>query len=162
MALPPVIAGPVENPAVIERVKQLLDEPDNSGSFTHAGFSPGQLGYTTPSLCPILLGSRTLGKSRSAVATELTITSPVPDAVVTPGESFAVEVAGRPDIATILLVMSQPGDGMVLAEQPGPDAHFDLRVPDTAIGQQNVVAAGFDASGALVAVSDVVHVDVTV
>lgn len=158
----PRIPGPVENPAVIDRVKQLLDEPDNSGSLTHAGFSPGQLGYTTPSLCPIFLRARTLGASRSAVATELTITSPAPDTIVTPGESFGVEVAGSPDIATILLVMSQPGDGMVLAEQPGPDAHFDLQVPDTAIGEQNLVAAGFDASGALVAVSDVVHVDVTV
>ncbi len=156
--------GPVENGDVIARVKELLDEPDSSGSFTRSGFSPRQLGYTTPSLCPLLLRARTLGTARSAsaVATEVTITSPAPDTILTPGEAFVVEAAGSQDIATIMLVMSQPGDEMLLAEQPGPDARFELEVPETAVGLQNLVVAGLDASGRLVAVSDVVHVDVTV
>jgi hypothetical protein len=80
----------------------------------------------------------------------------------TPGESIVVEVTGSPDIATVLLVMSQPGDDMVLAEQTGPDAHFELEVPEKAVGLQNLVAGGLDASGRLVAVSDGVTVDVTV
>lgn len=58
--------------------------------------------------------------------------------------------------------MSQPGDDMVLAEQPGPDARFDLEVPETAVGLQNLVVGGLDASGRLVAVSDTVTVDVSV
>src|SRR5262249_55907614 len=73
-----------------------------------------------------------------------------------------VEVAGSPDIATVLLVLSQPRGATVLANQPGPDARFDLDIPETAVGLQNVVAAGIDASGRLVAVSDTVTVDVTV
>ena len=35
-------------------------------------------------------------------------------------------------------------------------------MPETAIGQQNLVVAGLDAAGSLVAVSDTVTVDVTV
>jgi hypothetical protein len=143
-------------------VKELLNEPDNSSSFTRSGYSPGQLGYTTPSLCPLLRRARTLGAARSTVATGISITSPASDTTATPGEPIVVEVAGSPDIATVLLVMSQPGDDMVLAEQPGPDARFDLEVPETAVGLQNLVGGGLDASGRLVAVSDTVTVDVSV
>src|SRR5262249_62110840 len=75
---------------------------------------------------------------------------------------ICVEVAGSPAIATVLLDLSQPRGATVLAEQPGPDARFDLEIPESAIGRQNVVAAGIDASGRLVAVSDTVTVDVTV
>jgi hypothetical protein len=73
-----------------------------------------------------------------------------------------VDVAGSDDIATIMLILSQPGGGATIAEQPGPDAHFDLQMPETAIGPQNLVAAGVDAGGRLVAVSATVTVDVTV
>src|SRR5262249_44713015 len=45
MALFGVTPAPVANPAVIARVKQLLQEPGNSSSFTRSGFSPGQLTY---------------------------------------------------------------------------------------------------------------------
>jgi hypothetical protein len=80
----------------------------------------------------------------------------------TAGASLHIEVAGSPEIATVILVMSQPGSDMMLAEQPGPGAQFDLDVPETALGQQNVVVAGLDAEERLVAVSDTLNVDVTV
>ncbi len=153
--------GSTANPAVIDRVKGLLNEPGGSSSFTRAGFSPGQLGYTTPSLsCPLLRRAQRLGAS--AVAPEITITSPAPGTSVTAGESLHVEVTGAPEIATVILLMSQPGSEMQLAEQPGPDAQFDVDVPPAAIGEQNVVVAGIDAEGRLVAVSDTLTVDVTV
>ena len=153
--------GSTANPDVIDRVKGLLNEPGGSGSFTRAGFSPGQLGYTTPSLsCPLLRRAQRLGAS--AVAPEITITSPAQGTSVTGGASLHVEVTGAPEIATLILVMSQPGSAMQLAEQPGPDAQFDVDVPETAIGEQNVVVAGVDAEGRLVAVSDTLTVEVTV
>ncbi len=158
----PRFPGPVANAAVVERVKELLNEPDNSSSFTRSGFSPGQLGYTTPSLCPLFRRARTLGAARSTVATGISITSPASGSTATPGEPIVVEVAGSPDIATVLLVLSQPRGATVMAEQPGPDARFDLAIPETAVGLQNVVVGGLDASGLLVAVSDTVTVDVTV
>ena len=96
------------------------------------------------------------------MAPEITITSPAPGTSVTAGESLHVEVTGAPEIATVILLMSQPGGEMQLAEQPGPDAQFDVDVPPAAIGEQNVVVAGIDAEGRLVAVSDTLTVDVTV
>jgi len=170
MSVGPLITGPVANPGVIERVKGLLNEPGNSSSFTLAGFSPGQLSYATPGFCPLLTGAsaRRLGAARSAVATRsasassISITSPESGTTATPGGSIAVEVTGSPDIATVLLIMSQPGDDIVLAEQTGPDAHFDLEVPVKAVGLQNLVAGGLDSSGRLVAVSNGVAVDVIV
>jgi len=51
---------------------------------------------------------------------------------------------------------------MMVVEQPGPAAHFGLQVPDTAVGQQNLVAAGLDAAGSLLAISDTVLVNVAV
>ena len=39
---------------------------------------------------------------------------------------------------------------------------FDVEVPETAVGTQNVVAVGLDAAGRLVAVSDTVNVEVSV
>ena len=151
------------NPDVIGRVKELLNEPANSTSFTSSGYSPGQLPYTTPtSVCPVLRRARTLGSTRGITDTGLTITSPVSGTTLASGESFTVEAAGGTDIATIVLVMSQPEGQMLLVEQPGPAASFEVQVPDTAIGQQNLVVAGLDASGSLVAVSDTVTVEVTV
>ena len=147
------------NPDVIGRVKELLNEPANSTSFTSSGYSPGQLPYTTPtSVCPLLRRARTLGSTRGIADTGLTITSPVSGTTLASGESFTVEAAGGTDIATIVLVMSQPEGQMLLVEQPGPAASFEVQVPDTAIGQQNLVVAGLDASGSLVAVSDTVTV----
>jgi uncharacterized delta-60 repeat protein len=153
--------GSTANPDVIDRVKGLLNEPGGSSSFTRAGFSPGQLGYTTPSLsCPLLRRAQRLGAN--AVAPEIAITSPAQGTSVTGGSSLHVEVTGSPEIATVILLMSQPGSAMQLAEQPGPDAQFDVDVPPTAIGEQNVVVAGIDADGRLVAVSDTLTVEVTV
>jgi uncharacterized delta-60 repeat protein len=155
--------GSTANPDVIDRVKELLNEPRGSSSFTRAGFSPSRLGYTTPSsVCPLLRRAQRLGTSRSAAATTIAINSPAQGTSLTAGESLHVEVAGSPDIATIVLVMSQPGSEMMLAEQPGPDAQFDLDIPEMAVGEQNVVAAGIDAEGNLVAVSDTLNVEVTV
>ena len=68
-----------------------------------------------------------------------TRSSPAPDTTVTPGESLAVEVAGSPDIATILVVMSQPGDRDGAGGGIGPGRALDLQVPDTGIGLQNRV-----------------------
>jgi hypothetical protein len=108
--------GSTANADVIDRVKGLLNEPAGSSSFTRAGFSPGQLGYTTPSLsCPLLRRAQRLGAS--AVAPEIAITSPAPGTSVTAGESLHVEVTGAPEIATVILLMSQPGSEMQLAEQ---------------------------------------------
>ena len=162
MEVRPLIPGPVANPAVVERVKELLDEPGNSSSFTRSGFSPGRLTYTTPSSCDLFRSARTLAASRSAVATGISITSPPSGTTATPGEPIVVEVAGSPDVATVLLILSQPRGASVMAEQPGPDARFDLEIPETAIGRQNVVVGALDASGRLVAVSDTVTVDVDV
>ena len=121
--------GSTANPDVIDRVKGLLNEPGGSSSFTRAGFSPGQLGYTTPSLsCPLLRRAQTAG-TRAPWRPEITITSPAPGTSVTAGESLHVEVTGSPEIATVILVMSQPGSEMQLAEQPGPDAQFDVDGP---------------------------------
>src|SRR5262249_15540589 len=75
---------------------------------------------------------------------------------------LAVDAGGDRDVATVVLALSQPGGQMMVVEQPGPAAHFDLRVPDTAVGQQNLVAAGLDAAGSLLAVSDAVVVNVAV
>ena len=154
--------GAAANSQVIERVKDLLNEPQGSSSFTHSGYSPGQLNYSTPSICPVLRRAKVLGAPRSVAATDIAITSPAPGTILTTGESFSVEVDGGADIATVVLAMNQPGDQMVIAEQPGPAAHFDLEIPETAIGRQNIVVAGLDAAGNLVAVSDTVAVDVVV
>jgi pimeloyl-ACP methyl ester carboxylesterase len=155
--------GSTANPDVIDRVKELLNEPRGSSSFTRAGFSPSQLGYTTPSsVCPLLRRAQRLGATRSAAAPGITITSPAQGTSLTAGSSLRVEVAGSPEIATVILVLSQPGSEMMLAEQPGPDAAFDVDVPLTALGQQNVVVAGIDAEGRLVAVSDTLSLDVQV
>src|SRR5262249_31485578 len=158
--------GSVSNGEVIDRVKGLLNEPLDSSSFTRSGYDPSQLPYTTPSLCPVLIGSGLQTGSgarralRSAAAAGLAITSPSPGSSVAPGASLTVDVSGTPDIATIVLILSQPGGQMVIVDQPGPTAHTDLRVPDTAVGRQNLVAAGLDAAGSLVAVSDTVVVNV--
>jgi hypothetical protein len=155
--------GSTANSDVIDDVKGLLNEPGGSSSFTRAGFSPGQLPYTTPSsACLLLRRAQKLGASRSAAATGITITSPAPGTSLTADESLHVEVTGSPEIATVVLVLSQPGSEMMLAEQPGPDAQFDIDIPETAVGQQNVVAAGIDTEGRLVAVSDTLDVEVTV
>src|SRR5262245_7797927 len=116
MSVGTLITGPVANTEVIERVMELLNEPESSSSFTRAGFSPGQLSYATPGFCPLLSGARRLGAARSAVATRsasaasISITSPASGTTATPGGSIAVDVTGSPDIATVLLLMSQPGD----------------------------------------------------
>ncbi len=154
--------GATANPDVIARVRELLNEPEGSTSFTDAGYSPGQLGYTTPSVCPLLRRARTVGIARSGAAAGIAITGPAPGTTLTPGESFEVEVTGSADIATVVLVLSQPGGAAVVEEQSGPDATFDLQVPETALGSQNLVAAGLDAGGRLVGVSATTNVEVEV
>ena len=122
------------------------------------------LSYTTRSVCPVLSGGSGLGQSlRSATAVStFGITSPVSGTSVPPGATLAVDAGGDPDVATVVLALSQPGGQMMVVEQPGPAAHFGLQVPDTAVGQQNLVAAGLDAAGSLLAVSDAVIVNVAV
>jgi hypothetical protein len=84
-------------------VKELLDEPNDSSSFTRSGFSPGRLGYTTPSVCPLFRSARTLGAAKSTVATGISITSPPSGTTTTSCEPIVVEVAGSADVATVLL-----------------------------------------------------------
>jgi hypothetical protein len=149
--------GSTANPAVIDRVKGLLNEPGGSSSFTRAGFSPGQLGYTTPSLsCPLLRRAQRLGAS--AVAAEIAITSPAPGTSVTAGESLHVEVTG--DQVAEIVERVNDGRRATRVRQPDRGANVSdvLRRPL----EQNVVVAGIDAEGRLVAVSDTLTVDVTV
>src|SRR5262245_56064618 len=156
--------GSVANTDVIDGVKDLLNEPLDSDRFTRSGYDPSVLPYTTPSVCPVLDGGSGLGHSlrSAAVSSTFGITSPVSGTSVSPGATLAVNVGGNPDVATVVLVLSQPGGQMMVVEEPGPAAHFDLHVPDTAVGRQNLVAAGLDADGSLVAVSDAVIVNVAV
>src|SRR5262249_36980214 len=155
--------GSTANPDVIDRVKGLLNEPRGSSSFTRSGFSPSRLGYPTPSsICPLLRRSSARGAARSAAAAGISITSPAPGTAIGAGDPVHVEVEGSQDVATVVLVMSQPGSGTTLAEQPGPSAQFDLDVPETAVGQQNLVVVGLDAEGRLLAVSDTLNIEVTV
>ncbi len=47
--------GSTDNQAVIDRVRNLLNEPKNSSSFTDAGYSPPRLNYNTPTFCTVPL-----------------------------------------------------------------------------------------------------------
>ena len=155
--------GSVANADVIDGVKDLLNEPLDSDRFTRSGYDPSVLSYTTPSRCPVLGDGSGLGRSlRSAAVSAFAIASPVSGTSVPPGAQLAVDVGGNPDVATIVLVLSQPGGQMMVVEQPGPAAHVDLQVPDAAVGRQNLVAAGLDAAGSLLAISDTVLVNVAV
>jgi pimeloyl-ACP methyl ester carboxylesterase len=156
--------GSVANTDVIDGVRDLLNEPLDSDKFTRSGYDPSVLRYTTPSVCPVLGGGSGLGHSlrNAAAVSTFGITSPVSGTSVPPGATLAVDAGGDPDVATVVLVLSQPGGQMMVVEHPGPAAHFDLQVPDTALGQQNLVAAGLDAAGSLLAISDAVVVNVAV
>ena len=154
--------GATANPGVIQEVRNLLNEPKDSNSFTDAGYSPPQLGYNSPSLCPLLLRARALNAIRSAAASGVTIDSPAPGTILSPGASFTVQVSGGPEIATIMVVLSQPGGAAVIRELSGSSARFDLQVPEAAVGAQNLLAAGLDAGGRLVAVSPTTNIDVRV
>jgi pimeloyl-ACP methyl ester carboxylesterase len=167
--------GSVANPAVIDEVSALLDQPTPNSVFTLAGFNPASLSYFSPSrcaspdvginpgrsaACATANHAQALTASAARAASSLMITSPADGSPLTGGQGFSVAVVGDSGIASILLLLSAPGGDVYLAKLPGPSAVFDLEVPSDLVGERALTALGIDANGAAVATSNTVELEI--
>lgn len=93
---------------------------------------------------------------------QVAITSLAPGSSFAPGDALLVEVTGSADVVAIQVAVGQTPDALVFADASGPSPSALLEIPATANGAMNVLAMGFDVSGALVALSEPVAIDVVV
>jgi pimeloyl-ACP methyl ester carboxylesterase len=150
--------GSVANPAVIERVRELLSLPRGAGEFTNGYYNPKVEDYFTPNaLCPAVPAPL-----RQLATETIAVTAPVSGAGVQAGQALDVSVVGSPGVATVILGLSDATGRLFLAEQPGPSPTFEIEVPDDMIGAARLFAIGLTALGTDVVLSDAVTLEVGV
>ena len=150
--------GSVANPAVIERVRELLSLPRGAGELTNTYYSPEVEQYFTPNAaCPA-----SPAPLRRLAAETIAVTAPAPDASVQSGQDLTVSVAGSASVATVILGLSDAAGRLFLAEQPGPSPTSEIEIPDDMIGQARLFAIGLTTLGSEVALSGAIDLEVGV
>lgn len=133
--------GATANQEVIDHVNNLLDEPANSASFSGGGYNPPVLNYNTPPLCftDVPVDNRN--------TPTLSITAPTNGSEFNAGDIITVDVSGSPEVAEVILMLSQPPNHVWLAKETGPSPTFNLPIPLNALGHRTLVAIGLDSEG---------------
>ena len=155
--------GSSKKPIIIAQTANLLENGiNNTASFSTSGYGPVPNFYISPAAQCVPIASGNSGNLKSdksggnsnKTASSLAVTSPAAGQVFAPNEVINIEVAGSPDIDSIVMMVAESEVGASMSIQAGPASNFQYTIPAEGIGHKGVAILGLDSEQRILVVAE--------